>query len=216
MGWIKNRWRDSLATSKSEWRAHVDLHLFDHGFLRYRWTNLAQIDEGIWRSNQPSPKRFKELADKGFKSILNLRGEEISGPYILEKKTCERLGLTLESIKLLAWEPPSVETIEEYERLIREMERPVLIHCKSGADRTGLAAALYFLLVKDMPVETAMEQLTFKHLHVKFGRAGVLTHMLRTYKAARDESGIGFRDWLKSGYDPEAIKAEFTEKHRKY
>ena len=48
--------------------------IFDHGLLRKAWRNAAEIDAGVWRSNQPDPAAIRRLAAQGFRAILNLRG----------------------------------------------------------------------------------------------------------------------------------------------
>lgn len=49
--------------------------------------------------------------------------------------------------------------------LLRDSPRPVLIHCEAGADRSGVASALYKLLVAKRPVQEASEQLSFRYGH---------------------------------------------------
>ena len=48
-----------------------------------------------------------------------------------------------------------------------------MMHCKSGADRAGLMAALYLLIAKQ-PAREAVKQLTWKYGHVKQAKTGVL------------------------------------------
>jgi protein tyrosine/serine phosphatase len=48
---------------------------------------------------------------------------------------------------------------------LRTVEMPVVIHCEGGADRTGLAAALYELLVMGRSAEVASAQLSFRYGH---------------------------------------------------
>jgi protein tyrosine/serine phosphatase len=44
----------------------------------------------------------------------------------------------------------------------------VLIHCQSGADRTGLVAAIYEYAVAARPAEEAEEQLSLRYGHVPY------------------------------------------------
>ena len=93
-------------------------------------------------------------------------------------------------------------------------QRPMLIHCKSGADRSGLAAALYLILVCDAPVATALRQLHWRYLHFSGGPRGVLDHMIRRYGAAQAARGVALQDWIATDYDPVALTAEFTAGRR--
>ena len=86
--------RHDLSTRWGRWSAYVRLYLKDHGFLRVPWTHMHEIAPGAWRSNQPSPRRLARLRQKGFKSVLVLRGAH-KAPVLLEAEACEALGLTL-------------------------------------------------------------------------------------------------------------------------
>ena len=71
------------------WQDWQELMLKDHGFLRVWWHNLHEIRPGVWRSNQPSPARVHAAADRGIKTIINLRGPRSDGGWRLEKEACD-------------------------------------------------------------------------------------------------------------------------------
>ena len=74
----------------------LELYLHDHGFLRLAFQNLYQIDNYMWRSNQPSPKQIEHAHNKfGIKTILNLRGPRVSGGWQLEAEVCDKLNINL-------------------------------------------------------------------------------------------------------------------------
>jgi protein tyrosine/serine phosphatase len=84
------------------------------------------------------------------------------------------------------------------------MREPALIHCKSGADRAGLAAAIY-LLAHGATVAQAAGQLSLRHGHIAGAEAGILGAFLQAY--ARDGEGrLPFRDWVATAYDPAALR----------
>ena len=89
---------------------------------------------------------------------------------------------------------------------LRGAPRPALLHCKSGADRAGFAAAI-FLLLEGRPADEAMRQLSWRYGHIRRSRAGVLDAILHSYAA--DAAGKGFADWVREAYDPDAIAAGF-------
>ena len=93
---------------------------------------------------------------------------------------------------------------------MQTMPKPVLIHCKSGADRTGLAAALYLLVIEGQPIEVAKRQLSFRYIHVSYTATGILDHFLRVYEDAFRDSGIGFLEWMRTAYDPAELTASFA------
>ena len=88
---------------------------------------------------------------------------------------------------------------------LRTAPQPALIHCKSGADRAGFAAAV-FLLLQGKPAAEAMRQLSLRFGHVRRSRAGVLDAVL--LRDRRDAEGRkGFLDWVREDYDPAAVAA---------
>ena len=82
----------------------LELYLHDHGFLRLAFQNLYQIDNYMWRSNQPSPKQIEHAHNKfGIKTILNLRGPRVSGGWQLEAEVCDKLNINLNPNEYEGW-----------------------------------------------------------------------------------------------------------------
>lgn len=184
--------------------------LMDHAFLRALWTNFAQIAPGVYRSNHPSPARLARYRNRGIRAIITLRGGLTKAAGTFEREACRALGLTLHEVYgFSAVRLPGVTQIDALEATFRATEKPFVIHCKSGSDRTGLAAALYLLLIEGAPVEQAARQLSWRFIHFPWTRTGVLDAMLATYGADHAQTGIGFRAWLDTRYDPEAITRAF-------
>ena len=199
-----------ISTPEARRAAWWHFQLMDHAFLRVFWTNLHQIAPGVWRSNQPSPGRLRRWHDKiGLRSVLNLRGKTAQGFYLFEAEACQKLGLTLNDLQLSAKQAPSREKLETLIKLFRTLEKPFLFHCKSGADRTGLAAAIYLLAIENRPIAEAQRQLSFRYLHVENSRAGIQDHLLRLFALAHQQTGVSFLDWLRDSYDPDEVGASF-------
>ncbi len=206
-------WRESFGDdiSTPDKRAQAQRHFtwVDHGFLRVFWTNFYAVDGDVFRSNQPSGRRLQAYANRGIKAVLNLRGTSRYSYYLFEREACDTLGLELVDLNLSATELPSLQTILTLEKHFRNLPRPFVLHCKSGADRAGFASALYLLLVKDAPIEIAQKQLGFRFLHIRASDKGILDACLEKYRKRTESSAISFRDWLMNEYDPKAIGAEF-------
>src|SRR5207248_6628521 len=78
-------------------------------------------------------------------------------------------------------------------------EYPILLHCRQGADRTGLAAVLVMLLQPDMSLEQARRHMSIRYGHFPLGRPVNLDRYLDLYT-----------DWLeKRGgmHSPSAVRA---------
>ncbi|KQB97152.1 protein tyrosine phosphatase [Loktanella sp. 1ANDIMAR09] len=193
---------------KSYW--HV--RWLDHGILRTFWHNFDQVSEGVYRSNHPDHKRFEAYAAMGIKTILNLRGVAKQPHYLFEVESCERLGLALVTMHMSARAAPRRERLLAIIAAFEEMERPFLMHCKSGADRTGLVAALYLMVHDGKSVAEARRQLSFRYLHIRKTSTGILDHFLDVYEARNAQEPIAIEDWIRTEYDCDALTESFAQK----
>ena len=205
----KEGWVEEMHTSRARRNAAFDMLIFDHGLLRKAWRNLDEIAPGVWRSSQPDPAMLRRMAGQGLKAVLNLRGASLYGSYLLERETCREIGLELVDFPSTSRALPSRETLLALDAIFARLPRPFLMHCKSGADRAGFAAALYLLLYTGAEPAVARRQLSWRYLHVRGAATGVLHALLAAYEADRTEIGIGFRDWVATRYDSEAISAGY-------
>lgn len=207
---LRTRYGSDISTPAARRAAWWHFQLLDHAFLRVFWTNFDRVAEGVYRSNQPSPARLRAYRDRGIRAVINLRGKYRTSPVLFEAEACEDLGLQMVSIDgFSARKLPSREAIRALEAAFRTVPKPFVMHCKSGSDRAGLAAALYLLLIEQRPVAEAARQLDWRYIHLKRTETGVLDHLLRVYAAEGEARGIGFSDWLDRHYDPAAIAASF-------
>ncbi|WP_106744901.1 tyrosine-protein phosphatase [Yoonia maritima] len=193
-------------------RSQFHFNWLDHGILRLRWHNFEEFAPGAYRSNHPNHARFEAYAAMGIKSVLNLRGVAKQPHYLFEVESCERLGLTLVNSQMAARRAPSVKELTSLISAFETIERPFLLHCKSGADRTGLAAAIYLMMFAGAPLSVAQKQLSFRFLHIRKTHTGILDHFLDVYAARIARSPIAIDDWITTEYDPEALTKSFAEK----
>ncbi len=205
----KEGWVEEMHTPRARRNAAFDMLVFDHGLLRKAWRNLDEIAPGVWRSSQPDPAMLRRMARDGLKAVLNLRGPTLYGSYLLERETCREIGLELVDFPSTSRSLPSRESIQALDAIFARLPRPFLMHCKSGADRAGFAAALYLLLHGEADPEAVRRQLSWRYLHVRGGATGVLHALLAAYEADRAATGIGFRDWVATRYDPAVISAGY-------
>jgi protein tyrosine phosphatase (PTP) superfamily phosphohydrolase (DUF442 family) len=201
-----------ITDPKGRRKSQLHFNWLDHGILRKYWHNFTQIAPGVYRANHPDHRRFKAYAADGIKTILNLRGAARQPHYLFEVESCAALGLTLVDIKLSARRAPPTKELQNLLMALETMEKPFLIHCKSGADRTGLAAALYLMVVEGQSIDLARKQLSFRFLHIRRTSTGILDHFLDTYGARNATSPIPIEHWIKTEYDPEALTQSFAAK----
>ncbi len=203
-----------LNTDAGRKQAYRDLIWGDHGFLRLWFNNHHLIGakgsgDVMYRANQPSPKRIAQLAKDGIKTILNLRGDSPKGFYLLEKQACEQHGITLVDFRMYSRDTPAKDSIHGLKALFERLEYPALMHCKSGADRTGITGVLYKHFHLGEPIEQAVEQLGIKYLHMKAGKTGMLDFFFDEYIEYTKTGKLSFIDWVDQIYDPADVKARF-------
>lgn len=100
------------------------------------------------------------------KSVINLRGDNPGDAwYDEELKVTKAQGAQHFDVGIGATSEPEPKVMHRLIELLRNAPRPVLVHCYSGADRSGLAAALYEYLVKGESADTSAEQLSFWYGH---------------------------------------------------
>lgn len=191
-------------------KARIYALYFDHELLRILWSNEYEIAPGVWRSNHPTRARFERLRDRGITRVINLRGAGESAHYMTEQETCAELGLELHSIGLNARHAPPAQALLDLVALFRQIDKPFVMHCKSGADRAGLASAIYLLAIEGRPVAEARKMFSLRFVHLKFSKTGVLDALLDAYEARQAKGAIGFEDWLRSEYDADRLQAAFN------
>ncbi|MFN4159729.1 MAG: dual specificity protein phosphatase family protein [Gemmobacter sp.] len=140
------------------------------GYLGWRqWTgNFATVVVGeVYRSNQPTPERLAAYArDHGIRTVLNLRGADPGADwYEAERKAAADLGLALIDFPLSANRELSRERADALVTILKDAPKPLLIHCRSGADRTGLASVVYQAMVAGVDEDAAERQLSIRFGH---------------------------------------------------
>jgi protein tyrosine phosphatase (PTP) superfamily phosphohydrolase (DUF442 family) len=147
---------------------HHNFHVVSPGLV-YR---SAQMDAGALATVIPQ---------YGIKSILNLRGAgEGKDWYVAEVNTARQFGVQHIDYAISAGRELTDNEMDEILATIRDAPKPILIHCKSGSDRTGLIGALYLYSLEGQPSQSAQCQLGVLYGHVH--------HLLWSESVAMDNS----------------------------
>lgn len=162
----------------------------------------------MWRSSQPSPADVAWAKRAGINTVLSLRGDGFGGD-LLEREACSAHGLAFTRLKLYSRAAPSKERLRAAIAMLPELRTPVLMHCKSGADRAGLGAALWLLLVEGGTAADAQRQLSLRYGHIARAKTGILDAFLASYAATGEARGIDFPTWVEEVYDPAALTMAF-------
>ena len=178
--------------------------------FRVLWTNMAEVIPGrLWRSNHPTPGHLRAAAQRlGLRTVINLRGPRPCGSDALSRDTAQRLGLQHLDMAFESRGAPHRDRILRFHGLYHSLQAPALMHCKSGADRAGLAAGLAVLFEGGRAAD-ALQQLSWRFGHWSRARTGVLDAFFLRY--ARDAEGrIPFLQWVEHEYDEAALKRDFV------
>lgn len=189
--------------------SYFDLMFMDHGIFRLLYVNRHKLGSKAWRSAQPAPHNIAKLKRLGVKTIVNLRGERMSGSYWLEVAACKRHGIRLENCVVRSRAAPSHDELHRVRALFERIEYPMLLHCKSGSDRAGLVSVLYMHLVEGQTIEQATAQLSLRYGHIRQADTGVLDHFFARYIEANQREPIKFFDWVDNVYDPGEVLGTF-------
>lgn len=113
--------------------------------------NLHRVDAKVWRSSQPTRQDFRGLKEEGIGEVLCLRR------WHSDKH--EARGLKLHHIRMNAGEIRDEDMVAAL-RVMVAAEKPLLVHCFHGSDRTGVVVAMYRMVVQHWPREKAIAELT--------------------------------------------------------
>ena len=132
--------------------------------------NLHEVVPGkAYRSAQMIEREYRAvIAEKGIKSIFNLRGSNNADWYRGETNVSAELGVKHYDFALSASQEVSVEEMDRIVAALKEAPKPILIHCKNGADRSGLVSALYVMTQEGEPADKAYDQLTWVCFHFPY------------------------------------------------
>ena len=188
-------WRDSL--------------LVDHAVFRTIWTNFAEVIPGkLYRSNHPTPRSLAAAARRHhLRTLVNLRGPRFCGSDALSRETAARLGLDHVYMAFESRGAPHRDRILRFADLWRDIRFPALMHCKSGADRAGLASGLAILFEGGTSAD-ALAQLSWRFGHWTSARTGILDAFFLRY-AEEAEGRVAFLEWVERDYDEAALKRDF-------
>ena len=201
--------RGDVTTARGRTLAWFDALVIDHAVFRLAWTNFSPVAPGrLYRSNHPTPARLAALTRRyGLKTLINLRGRTGNGSDALSRDAARTLGLDFIDAPLESRGAPQRDRILRLHETFRHMRAPALLHCKSGADRAGLAAGL-FVLFQGGTAREALDQLSLRFGHIRQARTGVLDAFFHHY-AREAEGRKPFLDWVREDYDHSALQRDF-------
>ncbi len=131
--------------------------------------NFHAVTPGeAYRCAQPSYSQLEYyLKTYGIRSVINLRGRNAGDKWYQDEiRFCAQHGIKHYDVGISATSEPTAPQMKELLMIIKTAPRPVLIHCKSGADRSGLVAAMWKMAVDGQTRTEADKQLSIRFGHI--------------------------------------------------
>jgi hypothetical protein len=201
--------KGDLCTAKGRAVAWIDSLFIDHAVLRLVWSNFDAVIPGkVYRCNHPTPGRLRRMVRRfGLRTLINLRGRTQSGSDALSRAAAQDLGLAFHDMALESRGAPQRDRILRLHGIYTSMAMPAVMHCKSGADRAGLAAGL-MVLFNGGTAADALQQLSWRFGHIRQARTGILDAFFLRYQR-EGEGRKSFLDWVRDDYDEAALRQDF-------
>lgn len=126
--------------------------------LRNTVFNFNEIEPGFFRSGRLPEESYPELKKLGIKTVVNLIDKE--------KECCDELaglkeyGIQTIRIPWNGFDRPKDEDVQKFIEVAKNPQnRPLLVHCKRGAERTGVMIACWRIAEKGWTFEQAHEEM---------------------------------------------------------
>lgn len=113
---------------------------------------IRKINNELTIAPQLTLEQLNQIAQEGFKSVLNLRSPDETGFLSSEQQQAESLGLFYVNIPVNL-EAINDDVITEVIKQINQLPKPIVVHCDSG-----IRAAALVLIYIDTQQGATLEQ----------------------------------------------------------
>lgn len=146
---------------------------------RHGVPNLGRVTERLYRGGQPEGEGYDALKELGVNIVVNLRDSWRDKPRLDEQQQVESRGMRYVAIPWSGHENADHAKIVEFLTLLRQNpDKKVYVHCRRGAERTGVMVATFRMTEHGWTAEQALEEMEafkfrgfwFRHLK-KYVRA---------------------------------------------
>jgi len=115
--------------------------------------NFYRVAPELYRGAQPDAAGMRKLREMGVKTIVNLRLLHSDGDEI------GQLDLDYVDIPVDTFRPTEEDLVRFLEVAMDPNRAPVFVHCQRGIDRTGMAVAVYRMVVCGWTKEQALHEM---------------------------------------------------------
>jgi hypothetical protein len=204
----------SRASRLARWLGGITLAIFLSAGSYVAWDqanfNFGTVQAGrVYRSGQMSaPALARTIRDYRIKTVLNLRGPNPTlAWYPRERSTTLSAGATQLDIPMSSCVWMSRIQLRTIIDALETAERPLLIHCAWGSERTGLVSAFAELLRPGAKVSDARAQFSLAYLFLRINDGKIMAQQLDQYEDwlkthALAHSVSNFKRWVDEGFVP--------------
>jgi protein tyrosine phosphatase (PTP) superfamily phosphohydrolase (DUF442 family) len=116
-------------------------------------SKLFRVTSNLYRGSQPTAEGMKQLKAMGVKTVVNLRS------FHTDKDELAGTGLKGFHFQTKPWHGEEEDVVKFLGIVTDTNNLPVLVHCRRGADRTGMMCAMYRIVVSDWTKKQAVEEM---------------------------------------------------------
>ncbi|WP_445638165.1 Sulfur transferase domain-containing protein [Nostoc sp. DSM 114161] len=117
---------------------------------------VRKINDELAIAGQITLVQLKQIADEGYKSVLNLRSPDETGLLANEQEKTEFLGLYYLNLPFKPQDIKDESTLQIFQR-IGELPKPTVIHCDNSI-RSVTIVLLYIALKQGISFDKALQK----------------------------------------------------------
>lgn len=172
--------------------------------------NFATVVPGeVYRSGQMGSSLLgKKVRGYGIKTVINLRGSHPeSAWYRAERAETLAAGATQLDIALSSCDWMSRDQARVLIDALERAQRPILVHCWRGSERTGMANAFLALMRPGSTLDDARDQFSIRYLFVPLGDGITSLRHFEAYEGWLKRGQLAhtperFKSWIRDHYEP--------------
>ena len=152
----------------------------------FLYGNFHKVDKDVYRSAQLFGFNMPYYIQKHhIKSILNLRGESDKSWYHNEIGFAKEHNISHYNFGIPDRKEITLPQMEKMIEIMKNAPKPLLIHCKMGADRTSLAVALYLSSLKDDTDAKSAISIVYGHFPWLGSKTGAMDRSFEAYQTQK-------------------------------
>jgi protein tyrosine/serine phosphatase len=184
----------------------ISIFATSNGFAECITDNFHEVEpHSLYRSAQLSAQTLQEkITSLGLKTIINLRGANPTESwFVAETQVAQKNNVEMVNISLSANSIPSKDQLVTLLEAYDKAPRPILVHCEGGADRTGMATAIYEYDKNNGNLHEADDMLSIFYFHIEWIHPAMDYFVNEIYR--------GYQ-WAMTDFDPCAENYKYFNK----